>query len=128
MTPTQNVPVIDRDELIERMMGSVALADRMLNRFLDTADADCDLMESTVRLGDKAAIVSAAHRHKGTAQTLAAPRVARLAGELEQRAHSESTAELLAMVDQLRTLHQEIRNFVQDGVADCEPASGGARS
>jgi HPt (histidine-containing phosphotransfer) domain-containing protein len=110
------------------MMGSAALADRMLNRFLDTADADCDLMESTVRLGDKAAIASAAHRHKGTAQTLAAPRVARLAGELEQRANSESTAELLAMVDQLRTLHQEIRAVVEDGIADREPLTGGSRS
>lgn len=124
MTLTQHVPVIDRDELIERMMGSMQLADRMLNRFLDSAAADCDLMESTVRLGDRAAIVSAAHRHKGTAQTLAAPRVARLAGELEQRAHSESTTELLAMVDQLRTLHEEIREFVGDGLGDREPLNG----
>lgn len=117
-------PAINREELIERMMGSAALADRMLNRFLETAAADCDLIESTVRLGDVQAIVSVAHRHRGTAQTLAAPRVAQVAGELESRAHTDSVSQLLDMVDQLRTLHQEIRQAVANGFDDSKAQKG----
>ncbi len=113
--------IINRDELLDRMMGSAAMAERMLNRFLETAADDCDLMESTVRLGDKAAIASVAHRHKGTARTLAVPRIAQLADKLEQRAKSDSLADLLDMVAQLRICHQEVRDAVQSGFADSHP-------
>lgn len=106
-------PVIDREELVERMMGSAAMAERMLSRFLDTAGADCDLLESAVRLGDQAMTASVAHRHKGAAKTMAAPRVAQLAAELEQRAQTDSVSTLLELVNQMRTLHQEVREVFQ---------------
>ena len=110
-----DLPVVDRDELIERMMGSIQMAERMLHKFLDSSPAECDALESTARMGDIAALASLAHRHKGTARTMAAPRVARLAGELEQRAHTGRTSELLELVDQIRSTHQQIRDVVVDG-------------
>ena len=110
-----NLPVVDRDELVERMMGSIQMAERMLHKFLDSSRAECDALESIVRMGDKTELASLAHRHKGTARTMAAPRVARLARELEQRAHTDPTSELLELVDQLRSTHQEVRDAVVDG-------------
>ena len=107
--------VIDRDELMQRMMGSEAMAARVLEKFLKSESASCDLMESTVRIGDQKAFASVAHRHKGTAQTLAMPRVARLAAELEVCSHGGATSQLLEMVDQMRHLHQEVRDVLERG-------------
>jgi HPt (histidine-containing phosphotransfer) domain-containing protein len=117
-----DLPVVDRDELVERMMGSIQMAERMLNKFLDSSRAECDALESTVRMGNKTELASLAHRHKGTARTMAAPRVARLARELERRAHTDPTSELLELVDQLRSTHQEIREVVVDGFPSIELA------
>lgn len=107
-------PVVDRDELIERMMGNIDMAKRMLGRFVESSPAECDLIESTVRLGDKDSVASIAHRHKGTARTMASHRVARLAGELEMRAHSGQVSELLDLVHQLRIMHREVQEYVND--------------
>jgi HPt (histidine-containing phosphotransfer) domain-containing protein len=118
------IPVINRDELVMRMMGSVPMATRMLDRFLATADTECDLIESTIRIGDRRGIASLAHRHRGAAQTLAAPRVARLAGALEQSAPVESLSNLLLMVDQLRALIEEVRHEVTSGVIGAGQPTG----
>jgi HPt (histidine-containing phosphotransfer) domain-containing protein len=95
-----------------RMMGSVPMARRMLDRFVTSAQADCDLIESTVRDGDRRAIASLAHRLRGGAQTMAAARVATLAGEIEQAAPSDSIQNLLMMVDQLKSMIDEVRQVI----------------
>ena len=105
-------PILNRTELQERMLGSTEMAAKMLNKFLESASTDCDLLESSVRMGDKAAVAFLAHRHRGTAETLATHRVAELARQMEHRAASDPTSELLDMVQQMRRLHQEVRDVV----------------
>lgn len=112
----QSIPVINYDELVSRMMGSVPMAVRMLERFLNSANSDCDLLESTVRMGDRRAVASLAHRHRGAAQTMAAPRVAKLACEIEQSAAVESISNLLSLIDQLRAHIDEVRKEVAVGI------------
>ncbi len=99
-----------RDELLERMMGNVEMMHRMLGKFVAAAPEVCDLLESTVRLGDAEAIASCAHRQKGAAQTMAAPCVADCAAKLEQRATTASTAELLALVEEFRDAHRALQS------------------
>jgi HPt (histidine-containing phosphotransfer) domain-containing protein len=106
------IPVINRDELIMRMMGSLPLALRMLDRFVASGQADCDSIESAVRNGDRRAIASLTHRLRGAAQTLALARVSTVAGELEQAALSESIPHLLMLVEQLRSMIDEVRQEV----------------
>ena len=117
------VPVINQDELIGRMMGSVQMAERMLTKFVAASETDCDELESLIRLGNVADIVSLAHRHKGTAQTMAAPRVASIAFEIEQRAASDPTFEMLELLRQLRDTHQEVRHQVEIGLSNSNPRS-----
>jgi HPt (histidine-containing phosphotransfer) domain-containing protein len=121
---SEAIPVINRDELVMRMMGSVPMAARMLDRFLASADAECDLIESTIRIGDRRGIASLAHRHRGAAQTMAAPRVAMLAAELEQSAAFESISNLLILVNQLRSLINEVRQEVTGGIVGIDQAAG----
>jgi HPt (histidine-containing phosphotransfer) domain-containing protein len=116
-------PVINHDELIERMMGSAQMAERMLAKFVETSAIDCDNLESIIRLGNEDEIASLAHRHKGTAQTMAARRVADIASEIELRACSEPTSELLELVDQLRDSHNEVREMLEGGL-DGDDRSG----
>ena len=113
-TVEPRLQVVNRDELIHRMMGSVQMAERMLRKFVDSSDSECDALESMVRMGNKSEIVSLAHRHKGTARTMSAERVANVAAELEQRAHTDSTSELLELVDQMRMTHQEVQQVIDD--------------
>ncbi|TWU20426.1 hybrid sensory histidine kinase BarA [Novipirellula galeiformis] len=123
-TSDSHAPIIDRELLIRRMMGSTEMAKRMLHRFVETCPEEYDLIESTVRLGDKDSVASIAHRHKGTAQTMASQRVAEIAAELEIRAHSDSVSELLEMVEQLRALHREVQKFVSDEFPDIASEKG----
>ena len=110
-------PVINHDELIERMMGSAQMAERMLTKFVESSASDCDDLESTIRIGKADDIASLAHRHKGTAQTMAAPRVAEMASQIERDASSEPTSELLELVGQLRASHEEVRDVLEIGLA-----------
>lgn len=114
---TSELPVINHDELIDRMMGSVQMAERMLHRFIDASAAECDALESMVRAGNRREVVSLAHRHKGTARTLSAARVAQVAAHLEAAAETEACSDLLEIVDQIRSTHQELRSVVDDGLA-----------
>ncbi|TWU33176.1 Hpt domain protein [Novipirellula aureliae] len=115
---TPSLAVVNRDELINRMMGSIPMAERLLKRFVETASQDIELLESTVRLGDQQAIASLAHRHKGTARTIAAPRVAECAAKLEACTSTNSTADLLGILDELRKFHNEVRLVQQAGLVN----------
>jgi HPt (histidine-containing phosphotransfer) domain-containing protein len=106
------------------MMGSVEMMHRMLGKFIAAAPEACDLLESTVRLGEAEAIASCAHRQKGAAQTMAAPRVAACAAELERQAATASTAELLALVADFRDAHRELQAaYAAEGEAAFAPGN-----
>lgn len=103
-----SLPVFDRNELVGRMMGNASMAERLIRKFLDQLDDDCDLLESTVRLGAKDDVASHAHRLKGTARTMATPRLVEIAAELEHRARTDATSELLGLVDRIRASSREL--------------------
>lgn len=105
-------PVIDREQLLARMLGSAAMAGRMLNRFVENSVSECDLLESAIRMGDRESIRSLAHRHRGTAQTMASEPIAQVAGMLESDAAQAQTSQQLDLLDQLRSLHRDIEKYV----------------
>jgi len=118
-----DTPAINHDELIGRMMGSAQMAQRMLDKFVEASRADCDELESIVRLGNANEIASLAHRHKGTAQTMAAPLVVAISTEIEARATTDPTSDLLELVEQLRQSHREVRELVELGVLTTDTQS-----
>lgn len=110
-----NLPAINRDELLERMMGSVQMANRMLGKFIAASQTECDSMESAARRGDTEELASLAHRQKGTAKTMAAIHVADFASRIEEQATSEPISELLDLVDQIRQAYDDVRDVFGDG-------------
>lgn len=101
---------LNREELVDRLLGNVALAQRMLSQFLDTIPEEIDLLEAVIRIGYPEEIASLAHRHKGTAKTLAAGRVAEVAAEIEIQAREGSTSNLLSLLDELRTSYTHLQD------------------
>lgn len=114
---------LNREELVGRLLGNAALAQRMLSQFLDAIPEEIDLLESVIRIGDPQEIATLAHRHKGTAKTLAARRVAEVAAEIERQAREGSTSNLLSLLDELRASHTHLQNELE---AWAREASDGA--
>ena len=112
--------VLDRKELTERMMGNIQIAQRMVRQFLNSSPEEIDLLEATIRMGHAADVASLAHRHKGTARTLAAPRVGEVAYCIEHAARDGNLADLLAQVDALNAAHEDLKIAVDQWVADTE--------
>ena len=115
-----NLATLDHAGLIERMMGNAEMADRMVKMFIQRATDDADELESVIRTGRREQIASAAHRHKGTAKTLSANRVACWAERIEAAAASDSIGELLSMVACLREEHQILRNEIEHPNVDAQ--------
>lgn len=113
---------IDHDQLLNRVLGNSELASRLLDKFMEAAPRECDVMETAARLGDVRLLASTAHRHKGTAATMAASGIARVAAELERSADSGDAIQWLELIEQLRLLHAEVRQTLSPA------ASGHTRS
>jgi HPt (histidine-containing phosphotransfer) domain-containing protein len=114
---------LNREELVGRLLGNAALAQRMLSQFLDAIPEEIDLLESVIRIGDPKEVMTLAHRHKGTAKTLAARQVAEVASEIERQAREGSTSNLLSLLDELRTSHTHLQDELE---AWAREASDGA--
>ncbi|MEM8670532.1 MAG: Hpt domain-containing protein [Planctomycetota bacterium] len=117
-TGESNPFALNRDELTDRMMGSVDIAQRMLRQFLDSSQAELDVLESTIRIGDADAIASLVHRHKGTAKTLAAPQIAALSSMMEKQARNGMVSDLLGILEDLRLAHVDLEQAVQAWVSE----------
>ena len=111
---------LDRKELTERMMGNIQIAQRMVRQFLDGSSNELDLLETTIRMGNADEVASLAHRHKGTAKTLAAPRVAELSSAIEQQARDGVLSDLLSQLEALRVAHDELRSAVDEWTAESD--------
>ncbi|MDG2219797.1 MAG: Hpt domain-containing protein [Rubripirellula sp.] len=114
----RNPDALNRGELIDRLMGNAVLAQRMVSQFIDSVPGEIDLLESTIRMGNQKEIATLAHRHQGTAKTLAAPRVAEAASEIECLAGKGSISDLLSALDELRLAHGQLRQELEDWATD----------
>lgn len=117
-------PPIDHDQLLSRVMGNADLASRLLDKFMASAPAECDVMETAARMGDCQQLASTAHRHKGTAATMAAPQITGLAGELEKSAVQGDLVRCLELVGQLRSQHNSIRRMLSNAASGPICSSG----
>ena len=118
----QRNEALNRGELTDRLMGNVEIAQRMVNQFLNSSPQEIDLLESTIRIGHPQEIASLAHRHKGTAKTLAAARIAELSSEIEAQSGEGSISNLLSLLDALRGAHKQLQQELDDWAS--EPNDG----
>ena len=98
-----------RAELVERCLGNLELADRVLRRFRDGIDDTLTQLQVLAEADDLAALARRAHRLKGEAGNVGAERISLYAAEVEElaaRGLSDparvAVAELVAVARQFR--------------------------
>ena len=114
----QQAGILDRNELVGRLMGNREIAQKMVSRFLSSVPQEIDLLESMIRIGDPKEIATLAHRHKGTAKTLAASRIAALSMQIERQSGDGAISNLLSLVDDLRVAHEQLQKELDHWVAE----------
>jgi len=78
--------VLNLNELIDRCLGNIELAERLLRRFEDLLEADLDVISQAASAADVELVCQIAHRIKGASANVAAPALVKVAEEIETAA------------------------------------------
>ncbi len=100
--PDQEPPVLDFEELLERCMGNIEFAERVLAKFQQRLGEDLEELEKGLHAEDAPAIARVAHRLKGASANVAARGVLRRAVEIEQLGRARRVSEIPSQVEELR--------------------------
>ncbi|MGE0379129.1 MAG: Hpt domain-containing protein [Planctomycetaceae bacterium] len=79
-------PVLDMQQLLDRCLGSLELAERCLVRFTQKLQGEVECVQRCVDADDRVELAQVAHRLKGSAATVSAVSLARAAAALENYA------------------------------------------
>ncbi|MEX0886091.1 MAG: response regulator [Phycisphaeraceae bacterium] len=91
------------EDLLRQCMNNGALARRVLSTFNQTSPDDLAALRDAVERGDKMKIEMTAHKLKGGAAQVAAERVSRLAGEIEELSRQDELGFVQGKLDELHT-------------------------
>jgi HPt (histidine-containing phosphotransfer) domain-containing protein len=94
--------VLDLQELLDRCMGSLEFAERILAKFQSRFDVDFAELEQAMEAQDSEAAARVAHRLKGASATAAAHGLRREAATIEQLARQQCLADIPARLQDLR--------------------------
>ncbi|MFV1966229.1 MAG: Hpt domain-containing protein [Pirellulaceae bacterium] len=113
---------LDVDALVERCMGSLSFAEKILSRFESRCFDDLQALEQCQAQHDLAEIGNLAHRLKGSAACVSAPGIADTSEELEDLVQAERYEEIPACLERLR---QEWQRFSQFSASLSRPFADG---
>ena len=103
LNQTRLPPAINMPALIERCMGNVEFALKLLKEFESTGHERATDINQSVANADFAAIKRFAHGLQGVAGMLDAERLCELAGELNAAAHVRDVPRVTSLANQLET-------------------------
>lgn len=119
--------VFDADALLDRCMGNVDLAKRLLVAFPAAVDsAVCDV-RTAVQHEDWQAVAAVAHRLKGAAANLAAVQIASIAGRIETAARSGAWSDLPSLLEHLVQAQPEFSEVAAEFTKSGAVAEAGRR-
>lgn len=102
---------VNFDELLDRCLGRIELAERILRTFQTALESDLKILEAAVAAFDATEIAHVAHRIKGASLAVSANHVTECAKFIELSAHARRLEEI---PDQLARLKRESARL--DGV------------
>jgi two-component system, sensor histidine kinase and response regulator len=117
---TAPAPALDRDafERLRDDLGASELLPRLLELFSTQTPAHLEALQLAVAGGDAARVCNLAHTLKGSAQTLAAPRLAALCQSLEEAGEEGSLANALALLEEIEEAFAEARDALEAELAE----------
>ena len=111
-------PALDFEELVERCMGNLEFAERVLGRFQERFGEDLAALEAEVTEQRSEEIARLAHRIKGASANVAAPGLCTQASTVEELARASQVGEIPPHLDQLKA---EWLRFQQSATAVARP-------
>jgi PAS domain S-box-containing protein len=105
---------IDVTKLREITDGDAEFTNELLETFLSSATESLDEMNQMLVKDDRQQVARAAHKIKGAAANIHAGEVARVAAQVEQEAPGATQDSLVALTAQLRTLVEQVAQFVKE--------------
>jgi HPt (histidine-containing phosphotransfer) domain-containing protein len=110
---SSNAPVIDLTALVDRCMGNLEFAERILDRFQERAEQDLEELEKLIELRDAGQLARVAHRMKGSSANVAAEGLQRIAEQIEELGRSGRLAEVPAHLEQFRREWARCQEFTE---------------
>jgi HPt (histidine-containing phosphotransfer) domain-containing protein len=108
--PTQESAPIDVRELLDRCMGNIDLAERVLAKLQSQFLEDIAGLERALSKKDGKLVASIAHRLKGSSANVAAHDLQKCAAEIEELARNALLDDLPSHFAQLQTQWLRIKN------------------
>jgi PAS domain S-box-containing protein len=107
------IPIFDRAELVDRLLGDEELADSILTRFVETTTQQIESLRQALNSGDSAAAKHIAHSIKGAASNVGGERLQREASELEQAAHAGDLSAARGRLAELQAQFERMKEAIQ---------------
>lgn len=111
------LPVFDKDKLVQSLHGKSSLAQNLLEKFCQQASDELGELEQAIANHDVEATRSVSHRIKGSALTIRAMRVGEIAKRLMSRG-SMSWEERASLVKDLKIEHEKLVEVSQTAFKD----------
>jgi len=121
LTAWDELPVIDRKEALERVLGKEALLKDIVAIFLHHAPSKVDEFDRLFAEGDSAGLEYAAHSFKGSLSTLSAKKASAVAADLERAAREEDWKLADRVFERLKEEVEVLRHEVADLDRRSEP-------
>lgn len=99
----QTPAVLNHAELLERCMGNIEFAERILDKFQEGFGADLAELEEGLDFADAERVASVAHRLKGASANVSAPGLRQSASIIEQLGRAGQLAEVPNHLAHLRS-------------------------
>jgi HPt (histidine-containing phosphotransfer) domain-containing protein len=100
------------EQLLERCLGKIDFAKRVLDVYLSNVHHDVDELLEAVRVKDNIQVVQTAHRMKGSAANIAAERMQRLMTEIEEAGRLDDTPEIESLQQRVHTESQSLERVL----------------
>jgi HPt (histidine-containing phosphotransfer) domain-containing protein len=102
--------VVDLDGLVNRCMGNIELAQRVLEKFRQRLPEELAELEEALRLGDMEKLARTAHRIRGSSATMSAEGLATAAAGVEDAGRQGRAIDVPLCIERLR---DECRKVVE---------------
>lgn len=103
------------EEALRDFGGNRSLLNQAMHQFVETVDAQADLMREALQRGDRESVRREAHRIRGGAANLTAYPLAAIAGRLESLAKEGDPTDALRTWDDFRREFQRLKEYLHSG-------------
>ncbi len=122
---TTDVVAFDRDELVQRCLGSLALVERLLSRFDERFPIEVAQIDDSLSAGDTTTAARLAHRLKGAAANISAPALRNVLQQIEDSARADRMDQIAS---RMAELNRQWQRFGADKSASSTTAAQKADS